>query len=333
MGSRLHPLHAGVPLDRFNSYTIHASRGAEANVESVFPDLRDFRFEGPDQPYLRSNSVTLEGSRIGTVVSSGHRIVLNDESRFALLMPFHGRIRVERRGRHQEARPSELICVAQGERCTQVAAGYRGAVILLPRQRLLRRMEMLSLDGALTLPDGFHGELVDPDFRQALRRHVAFLLDELDQSDVYLNSRTLAQGMLATISDLVVEAWALHRHDEPAGRSPRPASRLQVEKAEEFIRAMAGEPVSVGEVAAYLGIGARSLQLAFRKLRGKTPRQYLLEQRLSLLHERLCRPQSGDTVTSICHDCGIANPGRFAAQYRAAFGEQPSDTLRRALQR
>ncbi|MDQ4118039.1 MAG: helix-turn-helix domain-containing protein, partial [Actinomycetota bacterium] len=40
-------------------------------------------------------------------------------------------------------------------------------------------------------------------------------------------------------------------------------------------------------------------------------------------------PTRGDTVATIAMRWGFSNPGRFAAEYREAYGTSPSETLRR----
>jgi AraC-like DNA-binding protein len=49
--------------------------------------------------------------------------------------------------------------------------------------------------------------------------------------------------------------------------------------------------------------------------------------RLELARKDLA--QDGATVTSVAVACGFGSLGRFAADYKARFGESPSETLRR----
>lgn len=111
---------------------------------------------------------------------------------------------------------------------------------------------------------------------------------------------------------------------------PQEAAPRQVKRADDFIRANAHRPVTLTEIAAASGVGARALQLAYKRAHGMSPMH-------ALTHERLCRVRfdlenaQGDvSVTETALHWGFTHLGRFAADYRKAFGERPSETARRA---
>lgn len=115
---------------------------------------------------------------------------------------------------------------------------------------------------------------------------------------------------------------ALHSH------VPRIPSRL-VRTAVETMENRAGEPITVEQVAADCGVGLRSLQLVFREHLGVTPSQYLRQVRLRKAAEELARSDSEETsVADVAIRWGFVHQGRFAAYYKAEFGETPSATLR-----
>ena len=88
--------------------------------------------------------------------------------------------------------------------------------------------------------------------------------------------------------------------------------------------------IGLADVASAAGVSARALQLAFRRFRDTTPMARLRALRLELAREELARgTRDGTTVTSVAIARGFGSPGRFAADYRARFGESPSETLRR----
>jgi len=60
----------------------------------------------------------------------------------------------------------------------------------------------------------------------------------------------------------------------------------------------------------------------------RQPGRHRRARRLTLARERLRRP-GPQTVSEVALDCGFWELGRFAQAYRAAYGERPSETLRR----
>lgn len=90
------------------------------------------------------------------------------------------------------------------------------------------------------------------------------------------------------------------------------------------------DPLTTGEIAAVLGVSARRLQGAFESVRDAPPTSVLRSIRLVRGRERLQDPHGRGTVSSIALDCGISQLGRFARASTEAFGESPSETLRRA---
>ncbi|MCU0923088.1 MAG: AraC family transcriptional regulator [Burkholderiaceae bacterium] len=106
------------------------------------------------------------------------------------------------------------------------------------------------------------------------------------------------------------------------------ASRLAALEA--WIDANLHEPLTVGRLCLEAGVGARSLQLAFQARRGMSPMRFVLERRLSAAHRLLRNGRLNDDVTGIAGAAGFSHLGRFAALYRQAFGERPSDTYRQA---
>jgi transcriptional regulator GlxA family with amidase domain len=124
------------------------------------------------------------------------------------------------------------------------------------------------------------------------------------------------------LSDLILRST-------PALREARvfPAAWHRVRMAEEIMRARSDEPLSMAAVAREVGVGLRSLQLAFLEVRAMGPRDVLLQMRLERARERLLSAGPFDTVTSIALDCGFAHLSRFPAAYRMAFGELPTETL------
>ena len=78
------------------------------------------------------------------------------------------------------------------------------------------------------------------------------------------------------------------------------------------------------------GVKRRTLEKHFRRFLCRTPVEVRRDLRLERARRDLLRAQSGVTVTEIALHCGFNHLGRFAALYRAHFGESPSATLGRS---
>lgn len=102
-----------------------------------------------------------------------------------------------------------------------------------------------------------------------------------------------------------------------------------VERAEAYLRAHVGVPVSISRVSRHVGLSERGLRNAFYRVRGMSPTRSMRAERLEGVRRALCdRSTQHLTVTDAAVHHGFYQLGRFAAEYRKAFGEVPSDTLR-----
>ncbi|MBF4606038.1 helix-turn-helix transcriptional regulator [Curtobacterium sp. VKM Ac-1393] len=104
----------------------------------------------------------------------------------------------------------------------------------------------------------------------------------------------------------------------------------RMRRAIRFVHDEADRPVTVADVAAACGLSERGVQDLFRRRLGVTPMQYLREVRLDRVHLELGRSRSGASLVSdVARRWQFAHLGRFAAHYRARFGEQPHETIAR----
>jgi transcriptional regulator GlxA family with amidase domain len=104
-----------------------------------------------------------------------------------------------------------------------------------------------------------------------------------------------------------------------------------VRRAERFMAENARQAIDLEDLADVAGVSARALQMGFRRFRNTTPMAYLRAVRLELARVELARARwNGLFVASIAHLCGFEHLGRFAAHYKARFGEPPSQTVLRA---
>ena len=107
------------------------------------------------------------------------------------------------------------------------------------------------------------------------------------------------------------------------------SSQEAVERAEAYLRAHPDAPLPVSRLSRLVGLSERGLREAFYRVRGMGPKRWMVAARLRGVRAIL-RNQSAvpTTVTDAAADYGFYELGRFAALYREAFGEAPSETLR-----
>jgi transcriptional regulator GlxA family with amidase domain len=104
--------------------------------------------------------------------------------------------------------------------------------------------------------------------------------------------------------------------------------RQIVDRFEAVARDSLGKLRSIPDICATLAISQRTLARAVRAVRGTTPARLLHELALAEARAALLSPTTR-SVRQVALRCGFRELGRFAAEYRAAFGEYPSQTLRR----
>lgn len=109
---------------------------------------------------------------------------------------------------------------------------------------------------------------------------------------------------------------------------PRAAAADVVRRACEYIDAHAGNGIGLLDIAEAAGVAPRTLQDHFRDRLGTSPTAHLRRVRLERARADLLAGR-GETVAAVASRWGIGNLGRFAAEYRRAFGRSPSDDLRR----
>jgi AraC family ethanolamine operon transcriptional activator len=100
-----------------------------------------------------------------------------------------------------------------------------------------------------------------------------------------------------------------------------------VRRADDYMRAGLGGPLSLLDVCRELGVSQRALHYAFQEVRGLSPMAYFRACRLNAVRQELKAAPDPATVHEIARRWGFGHTGEFAAAYRRLFGELPSQTL------
>lgn len=133
------------------------------------------------------------------------------------------------------------------------------------------------------------------------------------------------------LEGLVLDALLLgrpHTHSEAMSRPVPAGVGTTVRRAVDLLEQRPHEPWTAAALAAEVHLSVRALQEGFRRDLDTTPMTYLHEVRLRRARDALQAADSTvTTVGAVAVGLGLLHRGRFAAAYRAAFGESPSETL------
>ena len=207
----------------------------------------------------------------------------------------------------------------------QFSADSRRINLRVPRARL--NAVWNSLTGqAVKCPFVFHPFIDDSHVRQHWGSHLRLLMD------YGLAPREVPAHQAEVITESVLLAMLLefpHNHSRMLDASLEHAGTRAFNTAQAFIDASLREPLCLQTIARECGVSIRTLTALFRRECGLSPMVYVQEQRLQAARLALTRRRPGLTVASIATEYGFSGLGRFAATYRARFGELPSETLNR----
>ena len=101
-----------------------------------------------------------------------------------------------------------------------------------------------------------------------------------------------------------------------------------VKQAEKLAFCRDGQLLTVTALCRALAVSERTLRSAFHRIHGAPPCRHL--RMLRLLDARktlLVADRKRATVTEVATALGFSELGRFSVEYKAAFGESPSQTL------
>ncbi|MBX6373230.1 MAG: helix-turn-helix domain-containing protein [Acetobacteraceae bacterium] len=172
----------------------------------------------------------------------------------------------------------------------------------------------------------------DPDAYSAL----AAIARAVAQMDAHTSSalhdaearRSLRAAVLDIAQSLPASADVAERS---RGRDGRTRQRI-VHRADEYLCANPARPVYTEELCTALGVSATRLHQAFSATFGISPHRYLKMRRMAMVRAALLSgavPWHSVKAAALSH--GFWHLGQFAHDYRALYGEAPSETLARAL--
>ena len=167
----------------------------------------------------------------------------------------------------------------------------------------------------------------------ALLCHLTSLMETLRSSPHERASRESRVKVEIRLASAVrIALRGAERLSSEAGACP--VRRLEVVRAAcDAMSLRLGQRVSVGSLCDLTGVSPRALAYYFRQTLGVAPMAWLRAKRFTEARRTLLREKHGGaSVTTIATRCGFTHLGRFSVEYRARFGESPSETLARRRQ-
>jgi AraC-like DNA-binding protein len=325
------------PRRLLNAYTVGRT-GSAANAwalaRATYPSVPLLEVTQGAEPFeLHQRLIGLDDVKLMALTTTGHRIDLEDHGHLNVILPRRGRLTVNDGRREATAAPGALVMPGLGRRDIRLEPGYEGFNVMVRRSALEARFEVEEGRALTAWADGLGRVGRAMPAAAGLGDLVDMLVRDIDRHGLVARFERARRSAAALLMDAVVALQLTG--GEASGRLAPPASagERHVARAEAFIVANAGEPLSVADIAAAAGTGTRSLQLAFKRHRDSTPRAFLQACRLERLYRRLWAAEPGTRVVDVALECGVTHLGRAAAAYRRRFGETPSETLAQARRR
>ncbi|QHC00851.1 helix-turn-helix domain-containing protein [Epidermidibacterium keratini] len=248
---------------------------------------------------------------------------------YAVNVPVRGRSAVEYAGRSFSATPhTAAILSTDGQTRMRWDRDYAVLTMTLGRDLMQRHLERLLGRPVARAPE-FRPDVDLVSDSAGLVAHVR----QIAQLERRMSGATIPATITGQLLSSVMTSMLVgqpHSYSDLLLQPDESASRRTVRAAIELMHDRVADDLTVIDIADLLHVGERSLQAAFRQELNTTPSRYLRGLRLDRVRELLQRPGTTASVSQIAADVGFYHHGRFAAAYRARFGEPPSQTVRDA---
>ena len=318
-----------------SNYPVLHSRDPELVRERLSRDFGATRLEvpsGEDTFAARVNHLQIGGLGLSYCDYAGDVSLGFGEASFVRqLFNISGRGRYEAGGLPGEITPGSwsTILPARAPLSLELKSGYRQFVLRIESEALVRNLGALlgqEITGKLEFENTAYAPAMS-----SLRRRVFLFAAEFNERGAYFSDLVSAEVERMMIMNFLM----CHRHNYShlLLRQPLPSAFSAVRAVEEFIEANWDKPIDIPTMTSVAKVSARSMFRQFKKDRGYSPADFAKRIRLNHAREMLERSGGEASVTQIALKCGFQNPGHFARDFRLAFGELPSEILRKSIRR
>lgn len=292
-----------------------------------------FTLSDPSALDARANFLSLEDVALGASGVGTAATVDFDATDFALLqLPLRGS-GVTKSGGHAVSIDAGNPCLTSAGRPTTLerGQGFEQLFLRVNSSALRRRLELL-LDAPVRNEIEFEpADFAGPREFAGLRRMIGALVTQLDDEEALFSPMALREMQQAVIVQLLFASR--HNFSGQLETEPQDTALAQLRRVQAYIEANWNKPIVIDDLVAVAGGSARSLYRGFERAFGCPPMIFAKRVRLRHARQLLTAPDGATTVSGVALACGFSNLGHFASDYRTAFGELPSKTLRRARMR
>jgi AraC-like DNA-binding protein len=326
-------MHSGFPPLLARHRIFHSGDTEEGRA---FLATKQFSLDlapGQKQPFdMRINGVYLPGMYIGYIQygpAVDVRAIRRDE--YWIQLPVRGRLEVvggadavtcdPARAAIASPTRSDYYLIRSGEGCAGIRLCLFRAAFSAQLAALLGEPAQAPLEFASEMDaTSGHG--------QRLARYVLMAVNDLDDTASML-SNPIA---ISAFEQFVMTGLLLsqpHNLSAALARHEKRIAPRAVRRALDYVEAHLDRPITLPEIVAAAGVAGRTLFKHFRDFKGVSPMRYLRDARFGQARQVLLRAEPEQSVTDIAMKFGFVHMGRFAVEYRARFGESPSQTIRR----
>ncbi|MFO7855378.1 MAG: AraC family transcriptional regulator [Paracoccaceae bacterium] len=316
-----------LPLSRFNVLTTEEPDVALESVRLRQPGVRTLDPPRSRSWRLVSNAATLGPVTLVASESGGYAIDTEPAGQLRVPMPLFGSMALVDRGEEIDLGRAEAFFVPATRGRVAFRPGSGLVLLSADADAVAEAMRLLDCEAdPVPLADRFAAEPRLPGLSTFRRTVVGAIreIEDLPERILLLDRfrRARSEALLLHLADVLARATA------PRATRERPKSRV-VRRALDYIETTPPEAFSYAGLAASAGVSLRTVQIAFRRELETTVGEWVRRRRLAKARALLREGPPDLTVTQAAELAGFYHPGRFAAAYRAVFGENPSETARR----
>lgn len=281
---------------------------------------------------LRAMASTLGYVEYGTdvTVSVSDAAPLNC---YSLSLPLSGEQELSARGQLWRSDQDKGLIVSPHEaQDLAISGNCRKLIVSIPRQALQNVLESLlrrPVDAPIAFQPGMDAASGE---QAAWWRMVKFFAGEMDRSGGWLNHQLMAADLEQTLLKGLLLAQP-HNYSDALAEAMRPAVPHYLQRAQQFIHEHGRDDIALEDIEQAAGVSRYKLFEAFREHFGQPPMAYLKRYRLEAVRRDLLADRSTGSISAIAMGWGFSHLGRFSGEYKALFGETPTETLKRSVAR